>query len=145
MNRTLLTLTLAAQLAAVGAFAQTGTATTGTADSPMTFGSDWSGTLGPALMGADGTTVRPAAELVSQWATLSDDDKAMIRRDCMAYMQQSGSTGAPTTTGTGTASGTTGTAGSSMGTTSGTSSHAVIPVTVTMAQMEEICAATKGF
>lgn len=156
MNRTIITLSIASQLLAFGAFAQT----TGTSDmaSSSSFGSDWSTSLGLAMFGEDGTSVRPSAELSSQWATLSEEDKAMLQRDCAAYMQQSdGSTdatgaaigttdgAAAGTNGTAEGAGTTGTAGTSMDTTAGTATDtttAGIPITVSMDQMEEICAAT---
>lgn len=151
MKRTFLILTLAAQLAAVPAFAQTSTATTGTADTASTsgtFGSDWSKTLRPAMFGEDGTKVRSETEIASQWGTLSDEDKDMIRRDCETYMKQSdnadGTTGAATgSTGTGTDS-TASSTGTSTGASTGTSMDGSAPaIEVTSEQMEEICAATK--
>ena len=146
MRSTFLTLLMAVQLAAVPAFAQTSGTTTGTSGAGMTsdtFGSDWSTTLGLALFAEGGTMVRSDSELASQWQTLSDEDKNMIRRDCMLYMQQSGGT-ITGTTGTTTGSSMGSTAGSAAGTTSGasaTGSGAMI--NVTMEQMEQICAATK--
>jgi hypothetical protein len=175
MKRTFLTLTLAAQLVAVGAFAQTSPTTTGTTDSGVTsdtFGSEWSTALSSAFFTEGGTTIRAESELVNQWGTLSDEDKEMIRRDCMAYMQQSGDTtgttgtaaGTTDSTGTGTtgststttgstgtstdstatASGSAGTQSGTSDTTSGTSAAGTGAMTdVTMEQMEQICAATK--
>lgn len=99
MKFKIITLSLAAQLAAFGAIAQTST-TTGTEGMSSTFGGDWTSSLGSAMFGEGGTDVRSADELTSQWATLSEEDRAMIRRDCMAHMQQSG--GAADTTGTAT-------------------------------------------
>lgn len=107
MKRRLLALMIAAQLTATGALAQTPEPSTDptTGQTPDTsapgaassgFGSDWSSTLGIAMLGQDTTTVRPAAELVTQWGTLSEDDRSVIRRDCMVFMQQpGGDTGLP--------------------------------------------------
>lgn len=85
MKRTILTLTLAAQLAAGTAFAQATATETQTGDmgaESQTFGSDWTPTLGLALLDLDGTTVRDEAEIAAQWQTLPDEDKEMVRRDC---------------------------------------------------------------
>lgn len=161
MKRTLITIALAAQLAAVGAYAQTSNTTTGMTSgaSSVTFGSDWSMALGSAMFGEDGTTVRQSTELSTQWNTLSEEDKSMIERDCMVYMQQTGdvtgttgaATGTTDATGTTGSSGTTGatgttgtTTGSTTGATAGTATgDGSTPMTVTMEQMEQICEATK--
>lgn len=141
MKLTFLTLTMAAQLAAGVAMAQTSdatTTTTGAASASGTFGSDWSTSLGSAMFGEDGNTVRSDSEIATQWATLSEEDRNMIRRDCMVFMQgndtassttdaTAGTTGSATagtdgsvTTGTDTtaggATGTDTTAGSTTGT-----------------------------
>ena len=155
MKRTLITLSLAAQMVAFGAFAQT-SGTSDPAAPTATFGSDWSSTLGSAMFGEDRTTVRPATELTAQWATLSDEDKAMIQRDCLMHTQLSGGatdvTGAASdaagTTGTTEGTATTGTsettAESTTSTETGTTStDAEMTISVTADQMEEICAATK--
>lgn len=171
MKATFLTLALAAQLAAAGAYAQTTAPTTegsaGVGSTPGAYGSDWSTTLGPALFGEDGMTLRADSEIATQWATLSEEDKAMIRRDCTMHMQKSGgttgmtegtgtaTTGTATTgTDTGTTGSTTGTASESTatGTTTGTAADSSTGttgegsndmMTVTDEQMEQICAATK--
>lgn len=167
MKRTLITIALAAQLAAAGAFAQTSNTTTGMSSGAgsVAFGSDWSTTLGSAMFGEDGTTVRQSTELSTQWNTLSEEDKSMIQRDCMVYMQQTGgatgttgaatgTTAAPATTGSSDTAGATGTTGvtGTTGTTTGSTADATTgtaagdgstPMTVTMEQMEQICAATK--
>lgn len=146
MKTTFLALTIAAQLAAVAAFAQTsdGTATsTDAATAADTFGSDWSTTLGTALFSEDGTTVRAGTEIMTQWETLSDEDKAQVRRDCMIYMQVPGDT----TTGSSTSTeGSTATTDNSAATTTDTTTSATGAspmMNVTAKQMEEICAATK--
>lgn len=93
MKLTFLTLTMAAQLAASVAMAQTSdgtTATPGAMATSGTFGSDWSTSLSSAMFGEDGTTVRPDSEIEAQWATLSEEDRTMIRRDCMVFMQGAG-------------------------------------------------------
>ncbi|MFD1510894.1 hypothetical protein [Lacimonas salitolerans] len=142
MKRTFLTLAVAAHLAAGGAIAQTTSTTTG--DTGMmsgSFGSDWSTSLGSALLGEDGTTVRSESEIASAWEDLSDEDKEMIRRDCAAYSAQSDDSDASDSTAT--------TMDSSSDTsqsgdaTSDASDADDAPMNVTMEQMEEICAATE--
>lgn len=137
MKRTFIILTLAAQLAAIPAFAQTTAATAGSGSGAGTYGSDWSETLRPALFTDEGTKVRDASEIASQWATLSGEDKDMIRRDC--EMHAKSSDGASSTTGT-----TTGIATGSTGASTGTTTDSAMPVLdVTAEQMDEICEATK--
>lgn len=121
MNRKIITLSLAAQLIAFGASAQT-SETSDTTTPSASYGSDWSTSLGSALFAEGGATVRPSAELTTQWATLSDEDKAMIQRDCMAYMQESGGTSDTTDAATDTtgATGTTEGATTDSTTTTGT-------------------------
>lgn len=153
MKSTFLILTVAAQLAAFGASAQTSTTATGApgAAASTSFGSDWSQTLGSAMFNENGTEVRPATELSTQWKSLSEEDMTMIRRDCAAYMQQSGGASS-TTEATGTAgstdtTATTGAADSTSSTTGSASGSASTDATMSMdvstTQMEEICAATK--
>lgn len=163
MKRTVITLSIAAQLVAFGAIAQTTDPTApamSSNGSTETFGSDWSSTLGSAIFGAEGTTLRPSSELSTQWATLSAEDKAMIERDCLAYTEHSGdsssttgatgSTGATGTTGTnGTGGGTdttgmAGTTGTTGTTGAATSADGGTEITVSMEQMKEICTATQG-
>jgi len=154
MNRTLLALTVAAQLAASAAFAQTDPAAGTASDLTVgNYGSDWSSSVGTALMGDDGTTIRPTTELTTQWQTLSEADKEIVRRDCMIHMQTTagmetsttGATTTDTTTGMATDS-TTGTATDSTATTAtGTDSTAstgleTAPMSVTAEQMDQICA-----
>lgn len=90
MKLTLLWMTMAAQLAASAAVAQTSDGPTGSPMMSGSFGADWSTSLGSAMFGDDNTTVRPVSEIETQWVTLSEEDRAMIRRDCMAFMQDSG-------------------------------------------------------
>jgi hypothetical protein len=172
MNRTSLALALIAQLAAGSALAQTNTTTNQPegSGSGSTYGTDWSSSLGAAMFGEDGTTMRSVTEIATQWNTLSQDDKDMIRRDCMAYMQATGtaagstgtagttttttgtgtaatgtgtaSTGTDTTTTTGTGTGTASTGTASTGTAS-TGADTGSTLSVSMEQMEQICAATK--
>lgn len=163
MKRTLLSLIVVAQFAAAAGFAQTVTTdttgtvgTTGTADTTATadtnmgasvgsFGSDWSSSMGTALMGDDGMTIRTDSEIATQWQTLSDEDKGMIRRDCMAYMQMTGAADTTTQTDTTTQADTTTTTEPATGTadaTTGTGTTTMM--TMTAEQMDKICAATKG-
>lgn len=109
--RKLFTLTLAAQLVAVSAGAQTdGSAgqqpapetsagivpETGTGVGPGTspgeFGGDWSMILGSAMFDMDGRTVRSKDELLGQWGTLSEEDRDIIRRDCAVLEEQADET-----------------------------------------------------
>jgi hypothetical protein len=138
---------VAAQLAVVPAFAQTSATTTGTSGlnaASSTFGHDWSTTLGLAMFGDGESTLRSESELTSQWETLSDEDKDMIRRDCMMHMQQSGGmTGSTGTTGS-TSSSTGTTTGGASGTAAGTPMTGSNPaINVSMEQMETICDATR--
>ncbi|MFN3844891.1 MAG: hypothetical protein ACK4RZ_03580 [Paracoccaceae bacterium] len=143
MNRTLLTLALAGQLAVGAAFAQTTTpSATDQGAGTGTFGSDWSTNLGSAMFGEKGTTLRAESEIVNQWATMSEEDKTMIRRDCMVQMQQSGGTTGSTTGTTGTTTGTTGTTTGMNDTASG-SGIADGSMNVSAEQMQRICDATK--
>ncbi|MFN3662491.1 hypothetical protein [Yoonia sp.] len=94
MKHTILTMTLAAQLAAGTALAQTtdAQAPAENMETGMTsgsFGNDWPTTLSLALLEQDGTTVRPETEIATQWETLSDADQEIIRRDCELLMEQS--------------------------------------------------------
>lgn len=164
MKLTLVSLTVAAQLAAAGAMAQTTDGITGTpsADTaaPLSgsFGSDWSVSLGTAMFGESGTGVRPASEIEAQWLTLSEEDRTMLRRDCMVFMQEAGTGMTPDATGSNAAGATadtdatgTGTAGSGMGAmgTDAIGTAGDTPTTggtgmlnVSAESMEAICAAT---
>jgi len=138
----LLIIALAANLTAGAAFAQTSTTAPAPSDpAATTYGSNWSASLGLAMFGADGTTMRPDAELVTQWGTLSDEDKAMIRRDCIAHMDQSGTTTG--TTGATTTTETTPTPGTTTGSTSAATSGSTMPLSVFAEQMDKICTVTK--
>lgn len=143
MIRKLLAFTLAAPLAAAGAFAQTDSLSgTGTMDG--TYGSDWSSSLHSAMLNDDGMTVRSEAEIATEWEDLSEEDREMLRRDCDDYEQQSGVTGSldtgmtgtGTTTGTGTATGT-----GTLDTTTDLTTDGMGMTTVSMDQMEQICTA----
>ena len=122
MKSSLLTLALAASFAAGGALAQTtATPPTGgdTGAQSGAYGSGWSTSLRSAIF-SDGDTVRPESELSSQFATLSDEDKEMLRRDCEAHEQAGDMSGDDTTTtgaamGAGAGMGATGTAGGATG------------------------------
>lgn len=161
MKRTLLTMSLVATLAAGAAFAQEATTETTGSGSAM-YGSDWSQTLGSAVFSDDGTTVRPAADLTTQWQSMSEEDKTMVQRDCMMHMQQAGAatdtTGAAastdatastdttattdTTASTDTTA-TTDTTGAAASTDSTTSGEAGMPMNVSAEQMDQICASMK--
>lgn len=151
MNRTILTLALACQMAAGAVFAQTESSAGTTGHGPMSgsYGSDWSMSLGPALFGEDGTTLRSDTEITSQWGTLSEEDRAMLRRDCLAHSDQSagtteGTTGAVGATGATAETGATADI-SATDTTAGASGtvDAGSPMTVSAEQMERICMVTK--
>ena len=146
MKRTLLILTLAAQFAATSVVAQTDTTTTTeatTGASIATFGSDWTTTMGTAMMGDDGMTLRSASEIGTQFGTLSDTDKDMLRRDCMMHMQTTGA--ADTTASTDATAGATQTdpAASAGDASATTGTNGAMGMSITAAQMDEICAATK--
>lgn len=116
MKLTLATLAIAAQLTGAVALAQTTESTTGTGTMTTptgSFGSDWSSSLGSALFGEDGSTVRSTNEIETQWQTVSEEDRAMVRRDCIMFMQEAGGSTDTGTTGSGTTDGTatTGTTG----------------------------------
>ena len=152
MKRTLVTITILAQLTAVGAFADTTSKSTEKAGSTVgstSYGSDWSKTLVAAMFSTDGTTLRSDNEMMEQWKTISPEDKAMVQRDCLKYGQQGTADTSATTDSTATAAATGTTADSttksSTGTTTGTTSPAAnATLNVTMAQMTQICADTKG-
>lgn len=95
MKTPLLALALAATFAAGGALAQTtATPPTGGDTGATAFGADWSTSLRTAVFSDEGGTVRPDSELASQFATLSDEDKDVLRRDCMAHGRAEGDAGA---------------------------------------------------
>lgn len=153
MKHTFLILAVAAQFAGGLAVAQTADTTAPDATGTMTgtFGSDWSSTMGTAMMGDDGMTVRSAAEIGTQFETLSDEDKDMLRRDCMVHMQTMGA--ADATAGTDAAAAPDATAGATEtapadgavagDTTATTGTEGAVGISVTAGQMDEICAATK--
>lgn len=150
MKRTLLIITVAAQLTATALMAQTAdtstTATTTAGTTTGTFGSDWSASMGTAMMGDDGMTLRSADELATQFDTMSDTDKDMLRRDCMMYMQTSGSADASTTTDAteGTAQpDATGQAAVEGDAAATAGTEGAAKMALTSDQMEQICAATK--
>ncbi|WP_322889054.1 MULTISPECIES: hypothetical protein [unclassified Yoonia] len=97
MKHTLLTMTLAAQLAGGAALAQTQGDTddvnanqsqTNAPDlQPVAYGGDWPQTLVMAMFTQDRLTVRPAEELAMQWRTLAPADQDIIRRDCADVSQ----------------------------------------------------------
>jgi hypothetical protein len=163
MTRTIAALTIAAQLLGTAAIAQTATTTepTGTGMAAA-YGRDWSASLGSAMFGEDGSTLRSATEISTQWNTLSDADKELIRRDCMVHMQTQGASGSTaagteaTGTSTDTTTGETAQAGTASSTetgqtatgdataAAGTDATGSTPMmNVTMEQMDQICAATK--
>lgn len=97
MKQTLLTMTLAAQLVASTALAQTQGDTedvnanqsqTNAPDlQPVAYGGDWSPSLIMALFTEDRLSVRPADELAVQWGTLAPEDQQIILRDCADVAQ----------------------------------------------------------
>lgn len=134
MKLSVLSVALVAQFAAVGAFAQTDTTDSGsdTDATPMTYGTDWSPTLGPAFFREDGM-MRSNEEIVQMWGNLSDSDKRMLRRDCDAQAR-----GVSTDADVGEADANTGT---STSTATGPTDAGLI---VSDAQLASICAATSG-
>lgn len=145
MKHTFLIVAVAAQLAAGALMAQTTDSTTAgttTGTSTTVFGSDWSKTMGTAMMNDDGTAARSADELATQFDTLSDTDKDMLRRDCKLYMQTSGEDEAAiapdaTANTTQTDGATTGNA------TANVEADGTMGVSMTTEQMKMICAALK--
>lgn len=140
-------LIVAAQFLAVAAIAQTDTES----GAMTSFGSDWSTSLGAALIGEDGAKAMTADEVATQWETMSDADKDMIRRDCAAHMATSADAGmssdGTSTADTGTAVETDTTANTD--TTADTTMDSdttmgmnMMPVTT--AQMDVICDGTVG-
>jgi hypothetical protein len=97
MKHTLLTLTIAAQIAAGAAVAQTlentedvnqNMSQTNAPDlQPVAYGGDWPQTLVMAVFTRDRLAVRPAEELALQWQTLSPEDQQIINRDCADVAQ----------------------------------------------------------
>lgn len=79
MTRLYISIAVSAQLLASAAFAQI--------EGDTSFGTDWSSSLGTAIFADDRSTVRSADEIGTQWITLSEEDRSMIRRDCMVHMQ----------------------------------------------------------
>ncbi len=160
MKMTFLTMTMAAALTASMAMAQTtdaaeetgatetGASETGVSTAPVTFGSDWSASMGTAVFGDDGMTVRSAPEIETQWQTLSEEDRTMIRRDCTVYMEgKSAAAGAAeeAVTGSGGEAG----AGDALtpensGATDGSGTETTGTMQVSAEQMEALCAATSN-
>ncbi|MFN3663963.1 hypothetical protein [Yoonia sp.] len=95
MKYSLLTLTIATQLAAGAAFAQTTTddinesiSQTNAPDlQPVAYGGDWPETLVTPLFDDDGLTLRSADEITAAWGDLTPQDQDFIRRDCADVVQ----------------------------------------------------------
>lgn len=97
MKHTLLTMTLAAQIAGGAALAQTQGDTDDVNDNqsqtnapdlqPVAYGGDWPQTLVLAMFTQDDMSVRPAEEIGQQWMTLAPEDQEFIRRDCADVLQ----------------------------------------------------------
>ncbi|WP_103334234.1 hypothetical protein [Pseudotabrizicola formosa] len=148
MKSAIIPFAIASQLLAFGAVAQSSAANDTT--TPISFGSDWSTSLGTAMFGDDGSTVRPSAELAAQWITLSEEDKAMVQRDCAAYGQHSSGPADATVASAGTAGASD--AAAMDGDTTVAEGPTVpgmpsvdsrIQISVSMDQMEEICTAVE--
>ncbi len=83
-------------------------ATTGTsADGSVTFGTNWPLSVGTTFfMDADSGTLRTSDEIGSGWQSLSQEDRDMIKADCLTFMAAHGdaapTTGADASTGTST-------------------------------------------
>jgi hypothetical protein len=96
MTRKLLVLALIAPFCGGIAMAQT-TDTATSSTSGDDFGSDWSRTLGSAIFSdPEMTEMRPGSEISSQWATMSAEDKAMLKRDCATHDTRMGAAGSTT-------------------------------------------------
>lgn len=140
----------AVALFATGAFAQTDTtadAATGAdagaatgMEASTSFGTNWPLSVGTTFFAdADSSTLRSTEEITSGWQSLSQEDRDMIKADCVTFMAEHGdastgastdaatSTGTDAATGTATDTATTGaasdtTAGAATGTDAGTAS-----------------------
>lgn len=160
MNSKLLALVLIAPLCGGMALAQTSSGTTdGSATASEDFGSDWSRTLGSAIFtDPEMTQMRTGSEISSQWATMSAEDKAMLKRDCAVHDTRTGATGSATTDqSTGTSTGTDSTAstgttasgsastgtGTDTSTTGTTGDGTMSTIRVNAMQMTQICDAIK--
>lgn len=65
------------------------------------FGMNWPLSIGTTFFsGADSTTLRSADEITSGWQSLSPEDQAMVRADCLAFMAAHGSASGAATDGT---------------------------------------------
>ncbi len=139
MTRTLLTLALALPLTATGALAQT---TDAEADAPEpmmaeNFGSDWTTTLGAAMLEDDGM-VRAPDDIAALWDDLSEEDRVMIRRDCELFVAEEERRTEDRTEIAGVdTEGSESEASDSM---ADNTDIDITPVQLTMEQMEEICA-----
>lgn len=143
MTRTLLTLALTLPLTATGALAQTTDAEMDAPEPVMaeTFGSDWTTTLGAAMLEDDGM-VRAPDDIAALWDDLSEEDRVMIRRDCELFVAEEERRTEDRTEIAGVdTEGSESEAGDSMADDAGPD---ITPVQLTMEQMEEICATTSN-
>lgn len=168
----------AVALFAVGALAQTdtttgatvGTETTTEVDASTSFGTNWPLSIGTTFFSdAENSTLRTSAEISAGWQSMSQEDRDMIKADCVAFMAEHGdaaagaSTDAATSTGTDASTDTTAgastdtattgtatdtTAGASTDTASGTTStEGTISTAVgyDLTEMKAICEAVETF
>lgn len=134
--------TLFAALLAVPAFAQTegdatGEATGNSAGADARMEAEMSSRVGPAFYSdTEMTTLRPAAEIQTQWATISPEDQTALRDRCEKLMNQASESegGDASASGGGTATDST---------TAGTTA-AEINMFENDAHMRQICEAIKG-
>lgn len=143
MAKTLLGLTVCAQIFATVAFGQTDPANepAKAGDTDGNYGQSWTSTLGSAIFSDTGMmTIRPASELTAQWNTLSETDRMMIRNDCKDYRSKVTASGGDTTSTATSGSGTQGSTTSSTDLTANVQSGTERTATVNNAQMKEICA-----
>ena len=133
--------TLFAALLAVPAFAQTegeaaGEATGNSAGADARMEVEMSSRVGPAFYSdTEMTTLRPAAEIQTQWATISPEDQTALRDRCEKLMNQASESEG----GDASASGGTATDSTTAGATA-----AEINMFENDAHMRQICEAIKG-
>lgn len=142
--------TLFAALLAVPAFAQTegdatGEATGNSAGADARMEAEMSSRVGPAFYSdTEMTTLRPAAEIQTQWATISPEDQTALRDRCEKLMNQaSESEGGDASASGGTDAGAS-TGGTATDSTTAGATAAEINMFENDAHMRQICEAIKG-
>lgn len=113
-----------------------------------TFGSDWTTTLGAAMLEDDGT-VRAPDDIAALWDDLSEEDRVMIRRDCELFVAEAERRTEDDTEVAATETDSTeiereAATDLELDATSEAPVAEITPVVLTMEQMEEICATTSN-